>query len=225
MIPRVRLDSTTVPGQEGELQLYQHDKDFYFHVRGCELMSSRTHGSEEVLAEVALAKLESTKAVRVLVGGLGMGFTLAKALEIVGAESEVVVCELVPKIVEWNRTWFGALNGHPIDDARTALVEGDVVPHIRKSRGGYHCILLDVDNGPEALTRDSNATLYTPHGLKAARAALKPGGVLAIWSSSRHPWFTDRLQSAGFEVREERVRARQTKGARRTIWVAQRNKR
>lgn len=216
------MGTAHVPGQTGDLQLYRHDRDFTFRVRGVELMSSREHGSEELLAELALARLPSTDSARVLVGGLGMGFTLARVLQLVGAAAAVEVVELVPEVVTWNREWLGDLNGHPLRDARVTVIEGDVARHIRDARSKYDAILLDVDNGPEGLMRETNDRLYSGRGLIAAGVALRPGGVMAIWSAANHPWFKGRISRAGFDVSEERVRARRTKGARRTIWVATR---
>lgn len=220
VIPQELLGTANVPGQDGELKLYRHDRDFIFRVNGAELMTSRAHGSEELLAELALARLPEMGAARVLVGGLGMGFTLAKVLSLVGDNAVVDVVELVPEVVAWNREWLGELNGHPLGDPRVRLIEGDVVPRIRGAKADYDAILLDVDNGPEGLTRESNDRLYNRRGLSSARTALRRGGVLAIWSSANHPWFTKRIASCGLEVSEERVRARRAKGARRTIWVA-----
>jgi spermidine synthase len=231
VIPRELLGTAKIPGQADELQLYRHDRDFIFRVHGTELMSSRVHGSEELLAELALARLPDTSTARVLVGGLGMGFTLATVLGLVGAEARVEVAELVPEVVAWNHEWLGDLNGHPLRDVRVHVVEADVAQRIRDARtgydasAGYDAILLDVDNGPEGLTRSSNDWLYEKAGLTAARAALRSGGVLAIWSSTLLPWFSDRLRDAGFQVNEERVRARRTKGARHMIWLALRPQR
>ena len=222
MIPQELLDTAQVPGQVGELQLYRQDEDFILRVRGTDLMSSRVHGSEELLAELALDRLPGSGSARVLVGGLGMGFTLARVLDLVGTEAWVDVVELVPKVVAWNREWLGELNGHPLRDPRVMVLEGDVAQHIRDANSSYDTILLDVDNGPEGLTRNANDWLYDHHGLTTAGDALRPGGVLAIWSAAYHPWFSDRLRAAGFEVLEQSVRARRTKGARRTIWLASR---
>ena len=222
VIPQELLDTAQVPGQVGELQLYRHDEDFILRVRGTDLMSSRVHGSEELLAELALDRLPGSGSARVLVGGLGMGFTLARVLDLVGTEAWVDVVELVPKVVAWNREWLGELNGHPLRDPRVTVIEGDVAQHIRDANSSYDTILLDVDNGPEGLTRNANDWLYDHHGLTTAGDALRPGGVLAIWSAAYHPWFSDRLRAAGFEVLEQSVRARRTKGARRTIWLASR---
>jgi spermidine synthase len=226
VIPQELLDTAHVPGQVGELQLYRQGGEFILRVHGTDLMSSRVHGSEELLAELALDRLpgsgSGSGSARVLVGGLGMGFTLARVLDLVGTEAWVDVVELVPKVVDWNREWLGELNGHPLRDPRVTVLEGDVAQHIRDANSSYDTILLDVDNGPKGLTRDANDWLYDHHGLTTAGDALRPGGVLAIWSAAYHPWFSDRLRAAGFEVLEQPVRARRTKGARRTIWLASR---
>ena len=189
-------------------------------VGGLELMGSRETGSEEMLAEIALARLGDTSKARVLVGGLGLGFTLARVLALIGPDAVAEVVELVPEIVEWNRRWFGELNGHPLRDERAVLVEGDVRERIRTSKSAYDVILLDVDNGPEGLVAKSNDHLYSKAGLKAAAAALRPGGILAVWSITPEDWFTARIKSAGFEVTQECVRARRRKGPKRTIWLA-----
>ena len=220
MIPRELLATAHIPDQGGELQLYRHDGDYIFRIHGADLMTSRVHGSEELLAELALARLADAGDARVLVGGLGMGFTLATVLRLVGAEARVEVLELIPEVLAWNHEWLGELNGHPVRDARVSVRQGDVGRCIRESRAAYDAILLDVDNGPEALTREGNSRLYSARGLAAARNALRPGGVLAIWSATNLPWFTDRLRAARFEVSVERVRARRDKGARQTIWLA-----
>jgi len=222
MIPRELLDQARIPGQTGEIQLYRHGRDFSLEVHGIELMRSREHGSEELLAELALSGLARADPSRVLIGGLGMGFTLARALELVGDAVRIEVVELVPEIVTWNRRWFGDLNGRPLDDPRVAALTGDVAHRIREADALYDAILLDVDNGPEALTSDTNDRLYDRPGLIAARTALRHGGVLAIWSAAPDDSFTSRLERAGFGVQEHRVRARRTRGARRTIWVATR---
>jgi len=220
VIPEETLGTARIPGQAGEIQLCRHDRDFTFRVRGIELMTSREHGSEELLAERALARVPSTDSARVLVGGLGMGFTLARTLQLVGAAARVEVVELVPEVISWNREWLGELTGHPLSDRRVTALTGDVLQRIRRANADYDAILLDVDNGPEALTRPANDRLYDRTGLLAAGVALRPGGVLAIWSSTSDPRFAKRLRSAGYAAREERVRARLTRGPQRTIWIA-----
>jgi len=209
-----------VPGHLAELRCFRHDGDFTIWIDGTELMSSRVHGSEEALAELALRRLGRCKAPRVLVGGLGMGFTLARALELVDQEAVVDVAELVPEVVTWNRELLGQCARHPLRDPRTNLIVGDVVEVIAAARGTYDAMLLDVDNGPEGLSRPSNEGIYDDRGLVAARAALRPGGVLAVWSSWANVPFTERLRRGGFTAEVHTVRARRTRGPRRTIWVA-----
>ncbi len=220
MKPRELIASACVPGHTAKIHCYHHDGSFTFWLDRIELMSSRVHESEEALAQLALESLGSPKAQRVLVGGLGMGFTLARVLKLVDAKADVEVVELVPEVVQWNRDLLGHFAGHPLADARTRVTVGDVQAAIAAAQGNLDVILLDVDNGPEALTRPANDGLYNVHGLAAARAALRPGGVLAIWSAAEAPPFTRRLQHVGFRVEEHHLRARGLKGPRRTIWVA-----
>ena len=222
MIPRNRIGTALIPGTNVELQLYQSGDLFSIKIPGRgDLMNSRTHGSEKALAELACAKIAGVKKPRVLIGGLGMGFTLAAALQTVGPDAEVVVAELVPEVVEWNRTLIGAPSGHPLADPRSRVYVGDVADLIRQSAGGFDAVLMDVDNGPEALVRRENDWLYSGDGLRATRAALRPRGVLAVWSASPDRAFSKRLQHAGFDVNEHVVRPhRAGKGPRHTIWIA-----
>jgi len=222
MIPRNRIGTALIPGTKVELQLYQSGDLFSIKIPGRgELMNSRTHGSEKALAELACAKIAGVKKPRVLIGGLGMGFTLAAALKAVGPDAEVVVAELVPEVVDWNRTLIGACSGHPLEDPRSSVYVGDVADLIRRSGGGFDAVLMDVDNGPEALVRRENDWLYSGDGLRATRAALRPRGVLAVWSASPDRAFSKRLQHAGFDVNEHVVRPhRAGKGPRHTIWIA-----
>jgi spermidine synthase len=225
MIPWVLLDSTQVPGNGGEMRLYQHDTEFSIRLKGRagELMNSRVHGSEEALAQRTCAKLVGRAAPRVLIGGLGMGFTLVAALQHLGPEAEVVVAELVPAVVAWNRDQLGALAGHPLNDPRVKVREGNVAKPIRSTKAGYDAILLDVDNGPEGLTRKDNDSLYSISGLTDAYAALRPKGVLAVWSAGPDKGFVQRLRKVGFEVDELRVRARGSKGSHHVIWLGMRH--
>ena len=222
MIPRNHIGTALIPGTNVELRLYQSGDLFSIKIPGRgDLMNSRMHGSEKALAELACARIVRVKKPRLLIGGLGMGFTLAAALKAVGPDAEVVVAELVPEVVDWNRTLIGACSGHPLEDPRSSVYVGDVADLIRRSGGGFDAVLMDVDNGPEALVRVQNDWLYSGDGLRATRAALRPRGVLALWSASPDRAFSKRLQHAGFDVNEHVVRPhRAGKGPRHTIWIA-----
>lgn len=222
MLPNELLGTARVPGHGGLLQLFRHDGAFSLRIDRHELMTSRAHGSEEVLAEVALARLAEGSALRVLVGGLGMGFTLARALALLPPTAAIVVAELVPEVVAWHRQWLAALCGRPLDDARVQLHQGDVHELIEAPGPGFDAILLDVDNGPEGLTSAANERLYGAASLQRLARALRPAGVLAVWSSAPHPQFAARLRSAGFVTDEVRTKARRTRGPVRVVFVAQR---
>ncbi len=225
MIPWELLDSAPVTGDRGELRLYRRREEFSILVSGGggELMNSRVHGSEDALAELACSPLADRNGPRVLIGGLGMGFTLAAALKQLPESAEVVVAELVPAVVKWNRELLGGLAGHPLDDPRTAVRVGDVGAVLKRERSAFDAILLDVDNGPEGLTRRENDWLYSFKGLDAAFDALLPSGVLAVWSAGPDGAFADRLRQVGFDVEETVARAHgPKKGARHTIWLAKR---
>ena len=188
-----------------------------------ELMNSRVSGSEEALARLACEKLDRRARPRLLIGGLGMGFTLRAALEALPSDAEVVVGELVPAVVTWARGPLADLFVGSMADRRVTIIEADVGDLIARERGSYDAILLDVDNGPDGLSRAENDKLYTAAGLGRARAALRPGGVLGVWSSTPDKAFTQRVQRAGFSVDEHVVRARGTRGARHIIWIAARD--
>jgi spermidine synthase len=221
MTPWTLLDSAQVPGNGGELQLYQRHNEFSVKIVGRgELMNSRTHGSEDALAEYSCARLVDCAKPQLLIGGLGMGFTLAAALRHLGSQAQVVVAELVPAVVAWNRGPLGDRTGHPLRDPRVTVCEMDVARLLMAGEQTYDAILLDVDNGPEGLTRKENDWLYSIDGLNEAYAALRPRGVLAVWSAGPDRNFSQRLQKVGFEVDEVRVRAHGSKGARHTIWLA-----
>jgi spermidine synthase len=223
MIPWKFLDSAQLPGNGGELRLYRRGDEFSIRVDGNELMNSRSHGSEEALAELACARISGRPRPRVLIGGLGMGYTLSAALRRLGAAARVVVAELSPEVVEWNRSLLGDLAGYPLDDPRVTVREVDVAHVLREAHGVYDAILLDVDNGPEGMTHEDNDWLYTRAGLEAGFDALRAAGVLAVWSASPDRAFRERLRRVGFQVEELRVRARgHRKGGRHTIWIAQR---
>lgn len=222
MIPRVLLGRAPIPGGTGELQLFRRGQDFAIAVSTMsgELMNSRMHASEDALAALGCAGLVGRRGARVLVGGLGMGFTLAEALRHLGPDARVVVAELVPQVVDWNRADLGECAGWPLRDPRVQVEVADVGAAMGKS-GPFDAILLDVDNGPEGLTRDDNGRLYSPAGLRRAWEALRPGGVLAVWSAHPAPAFTRKLEKAGFGVRVEQVRERVGKGAIHTVWLGQ----
>lgn len=218
MTPREVIGVAEVPGGE-PLRLVRHGRDFIIMLERNELMSSRMSGSEEALAEMTLDRLSDPANARLLIGGYGMGFTLRAALRRLGPKGWACVVELVPGIIDWARGPMAELADGCLDDPRTQLVMGDVGAEIARSRGSWEAILLDVDNGPDGLTRDANDGLYTMRGLEKARAALAPGGVLAVWSAGPDPAFTRRMRDAGFEVEEVQVRARQNgKGPRHVIW-------
>ncbi|HWK35262.1 spermidine synthase [Sphingomonas sp.] len=223
MQPRELIDTAAVPGGE-ELRLYRRGADFMIVLDRNELMSTRMNGSEEALATMTCDRLGARPAPALLIGGYGMGFTLRAALGRLGADARVTVAELVPQIVAWARGPMAELTASCLDDPRVRLIERDVALAIAEAPGAYDAILLDVDNGPDGLTRQDNDRLYTAQGLAAARRALRPGGVLAIWSAGPDPAFTRRLAQAGFAVEEVAVRARQNgKGPRHVIWFAARS--
>ena len=223
MIPWKLLDSAQVPGENENLRLYQRGGEFSIRVDGSELMNSRVHGSEDAMAELACARIASLLSPRVLIGGLGMGYTLAAALNRLGAESLVVVAVLVPAVVAWNQGPCAALADHPLDDDRVTVREVDVAQILQAEHRAYDAILLDVDNGPEGLTRKGNDWLYAQVGLNAAHAALRPAGVLAEWSANPNRAFANRLRTVGFTMDELKVRARGKRGGpHHIIWLAQR---
>ena len=220
MIPLEHLDTAQVPGG-AELRLMRRGGDFMITLDRNELMNSRMSGSEEALATMTAERLAGRKGQHWLVGGYGMGFTLRAALAVLGSDARLTVAELVPKIVEWARGPMAGLTGGCLDDPRVTLVQADVALQIAAGRNAYDAILLDVDNGPDGLVRAGNDRLYTREGLAAAKAALTPGGVLAVWSAGKDPVFAGRLRKAGFAVEEVQVRARSNgKGAKHTIWFA-----
>ena len=223
MDPWTQIDSAPVPGSDAELTLLQRDNDFAIRISDVQgdLMNSRMYNSEEVLAELGCKRLGTIDNARVLVGGLGMGFTLAAALRIVPASAEVIVAVLVPKVVEWNQGPLGLCAGRPIDDERTRIHQGDVVALLKHPGKKFDAILLDVDNGPEAMTASANGWLYTRGGLKTIYEKLRPEGIVAIWSVRADHAFTGRLKKTGFKVQAHTVRARPGKGSRHTIFVAQ----
>ncbi len=221
MIPWEFLGNAQVPGNGGTLSLYKRGDEFSIRIDSCELMNSRVHGSEDALAELACARVIDRFNPGILIGGLGMGYTLAAALSSLGDKGRLVVAELVPEVVQWNRGPLAHLAGHPLQDSRVSIRKIDVARIIQKEHQSFDAILLDVDNGPEGLARKGNDWLYSVEGLEAAFAALLPAGVLAVWSANPDRAFAHRLRQAGFKVDEVKVRARGDKGGgRHTIWLA-----
>ena len=222
MIPWLQLDSAKVPGGREELRLKQRGGEFSIMLGANELMNSRLSGSEEALARLSCARISGRKQPRMLIGGLGMGFTLRAALAELGQDATVVVAELVPSVVAWARGPMAELFAGSLDDPRVEIREADVVDVIRSGKGVYDAILLDVDNGPDGLSRSANDRLYDMQGLAAARAAVTSGGVLAVWSAHPDSGFAARLKKSGFDVEEVNTRARGKRGARHVIWLAAR---
>lgn len=216
------VDTADIPGSGGTLRLLERDGEFAIRIAGGQgdLMNSRTHGSEDALGQLACESLRDRAGARVLVGGLGMGFTLSAALACLPADAEVVVAELVPGVVAWNCDRLGGCAGNPLRDPRVRVEAEDVGRLIRGASGAFDAILLDVDNGPEALTHPDNGGLYSLEGLHAAYNALRANGTLAVWSVSPARAFVSRLRAVGFSVTERRVRAHRGKGSRHVIWLA-----
>lgn len=219
------LGEARVPGTGETLRLYRGKDDFFIRLSSLnsELMSTRRHGSEDALGTLPCQRLQRTDSARVLVGGLGMGFTLAAILSSVGRNARVTVAELIPEVVDWNRGPLGERSGRPLDDPRTTVYIGDVEDLLRKGRNEYDVIALDVDNGPEGLTQDANDRIYSRQGILAAKRALRPGGVLAYWSAGPDRAFRARLEHCGLNVEEVGVFAHGKKGARHVIWLAARS--
>jgi spermidine synthase len=219
---RELLATAQVPGGE-ELRLFRRDRDFMIVLDRNELMNSRMSGSEEALATLTWERLGNRTNPRLLIGGYGMGFTLRAALAALPAKASIVVAELVPEIIAWARGPMAELTAGCLDDPRVTVIEQDVAAVIGAACGDFDAILLDVDNGPDGLTRAENDRLYSEAGLAAARSALVKGGILAVWSAGDDPTFTRRLSSGGFTPNRTTVRARSNgKGAQHTIWLAAR---
>jgi spermidine synthase len=223
MIPWLQIDTARVPGAEVELRLMRRGAEFSMMLGPNELMNSRLSGSEEALATLACRRIEAVKRPHLLIGGLGMGFTLRAALAVLGPEARVMVAELVPAVIAWAQGPMAEIFGASLDDPRASIRSADVVDVIQSHASAFDAILLDVDNGPEGLIRKANDALYDLKGLKSIRRALRPGGVLAVWSSGPDSQFTKRLRDAGFDVNEVAVRATTKRsGARHVIWFATR---
>ena len=224
MIPTNLLGTANIPNNGGELQLSQRGKDFVIGLKGepGELMTSRVHSSELALAELGCAHIDGVENTRVLVGGMGMGFTLAAALKATTGSSEVHVAELVPEIIEWNKGPLGECAGQPLGDERVRVKLGDIAALFNTKQATYDAILLDVDNGPEAFTQDDNNNLYTTESLRAIHQTLRPKGMLAVWSAWHEPSFMKQLKKANFKnISFQTVRAHKGKGSKHTIYLAQ----
>ena len=223
MKPYRLLDAAPIPGG-GELQLYEGGDRFSIRLSGCqgELMASRAHASEDALGERACQRIAHLIRPRVLIGGLGMGFTLAAALRTLAdrPDAEIVVAELVPGVVAWNQGPLGEVAGHPLRDPRVTVREVDVGVVLRESAGVWDAILLDVDNGPSGLTRASNDGLYSAKGLSVCHRALHPEGVFSVWSAAPDAAFTARLGQAGFAVTEQKIHAHGKKGTTHVLWLS-----
>jgi spermidine synthase len=220
MKPHIKLATTHTP-DGGKMELYQHDRDFSIRINGLELMNSRQHVSEQELARLGCAHLSGRAAPCVLVGGLGLGYTLRQTLDLLGPEAKVVISELLPEVVNWNREYLGDLNGQPLADPRTEIIIGDIFQLIAQSSSRFDAILLDVDNGPNAMTDSANERLYGPLGLQACRRALRKAGTLAIWSTETNRGFEQLLQGCGFRVRRYRAKAYAASSSKPLfIWVA-----
>lgn len=203
------------------MELFQHDRDFLIKVNGQGLMNSRRHESELELARLGCAHLSTHESPRVLIGGLGMGYTLRQTLDMLGPGASVVVSELLSAVADWNREYLKELNSQPLDDKRTRLIIGDIIPLIAQSSGQFDAILLDVDNGPNAVTDSGNQRLYSHAGIQACRRALRKSGSLAIWSSEPSKTFEQLLMKCGFHVRRYKGKAHKDGNSKPLyIWVA-----
>jgi spermidine synthase len=224
MKPTIKLATAHTP-DGGEMVLYQHGSDFSIKINGQDLMNSRRYESELELARLGCAHLEGRKAPSVLIGGLGLGYTLRQALDMLSPHARVVVGELLGAVVEWNQEFFGKLNGHPLRDERVDIKRGDVVDIITRSRNRFDSILIDIDNGPNEMTDLGNRRLYGREGILACRRALREQGCLAVWSAESSKKFEQLLMSCGFHVR--RFRAPAHKGSKSQsyfVWVASEDK-
>ena len=221
MIPWLQIDTTRVPGADVELRLMRRGAEFSMMLGQNELMNSRLSGSEEALATLACQRIDGVKRPHLLIGGLGMGFTLRAALAVLDAQARVTVAELVPAVIAWARGPMADLFGDSLTDPRADIRAADVVEIIKASTSAFDAILLDVDNGPEALIRKANDALYDLKGLQSIRRSLRPGGILAVWSSGPNTAFSKRLGAADFEVSEVGLRATTMRsGAHHVIWFA-----
>lgn len=224
MIERKLLGTGIIPNGGDELKLFSRalkgGDEFSIMLGGTELMNSRKSGSEEALATLTCERVLPREAPKILIGGLGMGFTLRAALPLLPDDARVTVAELVPAVVDWARGPMAELYGSSLDDPRVDIHVKDVAASVGEADEAFDAILLDVDNGPDGLTHESNEAIYSAAGLKAARKALRKNGVLAVWSSAPDAGFTQRLKKCSFAVKEVKVRGRGNRGAHHVIWLA-----
>ncbi|MDO6746543.1 hypothetical protein [Gilvimarinus sp. 1_MG-2023] len=222
MTPWQLLGTADIPNNGGTLRLAQRDKEFSISLQGVrgELMNSRMHSSELALADLGCAPIANTEKAAVLVGGMGMGFTLAAALKATTESTKITVAELVPEVIEWNKGPLGECAGFPLNNPRTLVHLRDVAELFQDQKPAFNAILLDVDNGPEGFTRADNTSLYSLDSLHAIRSTLHKGGVLAVWSAWHDPAFTTQLKKAKFKVDVKTVRAHKGKGSKHTIYLA-----
>jgi spermidine synthase len=220
MIPWVHLDTATMPGGGSELRLMRRGDEYSIMSGSITLMNSRINSSETALGELACDRLGGRRNCRILIGGYGMGFTLRAALAGLGADARILVAELVPAVLKWARGPMAELTAGCLSDPRVSIREADVGDLIASARASFDAILLDVDNGPDGFSRGANDGLYSLRGLKAARNALRPNGLLAVWSAAPDIEFASRLGRAGFAVEEIKVRANKGRGGRHVIWAA-----
>ena len=218
MLPWVTLDVARIPGG-GAIRLKRRGSEFSIMLGADELMNSRLSSSEEALAGIAAKALMDRAAPRVLIGGLGMGFTLRAALAAFPQDAAITVAELVPAVIAWARGPMSALFDGLLDEARVTILEADICAVLTSAKASFDAVLLDVDNGPDGLTTSANDRLYSPSGLAVAHSALRQGGILAIWSAAPDAAFGRRFGQAGFKVTETMVRAHRGKGAKHVIWT------
>jgi spermidine synthase len=224
MKPHIKLATARTP-DGGEMALFQHDRDFSIRINGQDLMNSRQHESEMELARLGCAHLAGQAAACILVGGLGMGYTLRQALDMLGPDAKVIVSELMPAVVDWNRAFLGELNGQPLEDQRTELILGDIFELLSQSSGKFDAILLDIDNGPSAITDSGNQRLYSSAGIQACRRALRKQGCLAVWSATPSKPFEQLLMRYKFNLRRYRLHAYSESNQKSLfVWVAAQDK-
>ena len=224
MKPKVKIATARLP-DGGEMALYKHDRDFSIEINGQDLMHSCQHESELELARLGCAHLVGSKAPSILIGGLGLGYTLRQVLDMLSSHAKVVVCELLSSVVEWNREFLGELNGQLLEDKRVVIKTGDIVEFISRSKSRFDAVLLDIDNGPSAMTNSGNRRLYGQEGILACRHALREQGCLAVWSAEPSKKFEQLLMSCNFHVRRFRVPTyKGSKSQSRYVWVASEDK-